>query len=517
MSRRRGRSARVVAGARNALWILMWVLVWAGVVLAAAGLWIRAAFGVVSVDQLQMNLVGAETGDASLVWRGALWVGAVPLLVVGALVVLVTLSRRSLRDAGLLGAGTPRASRVAAGVLACALPIASVGVGGALFGGAVQVRDYARSIASGLDLADYAVSPVTGSGEPRNLILVYLESVEDAMADDGTFEEDMLAPLAAATTDWERIDALTQAPGGGWTMAGVVATQCGIPLRSATAATGSQILNRVGEEPGRYLPGAVCLGDVLQEHGYRSIFLGGANATFAAKDRFLREHGYDEVRDLRTWREQGEPASAMRDDWGLGDRRLLELAADEAAELHREGAPFNLTVLTLDTHEPAVAPEGCDMRAAEPMTDITRCSMEAVAGFVASLDAEGILEDTTVVVMGDHLKQVASWASFHDELGPLAEADAALAPGRTPERTIFNRVWSPEPVAFTRERIDQLSMYPTLIELAGIPLEDHRAGLGVSALAPGIPEGSALALDDETYDALLRSRSPEFYRDLWSG
>ena len=55
MSRRRGRSARVVAGARNARWILMWVLVWAGVVLAAAGLWIRAAFGVVSVDQLQMN------------------------------------------------------------------------------------------------------------------------------------------------------------------------------------------------------------------------------------------------------------------------------------------------------------------------------------------------------------------------------------------------------------------------------------------------------------------------------
>ncbi|GAA2177402.1 hypothetical protein GCM10009847_03130 [Leucobacter tardus] len=516
MSRREGRRAGSRDVGRAALGSLIWLLVWVGAVLAAAGLWIRAAFGVVSVDQLQMNLIGAETGGAAIVWRGVIWVGVVPTLVVGVLIVLVHLSRRSLRDASLLGAGAPRVSRVIAGVLACALPIAALSVGGALFGGAVQVRDYARSVASGLDLGDYAVAPELEGGEPRNLILVYLESVEDAMADDTRFEEDMLAPVSAATADWERLDALTQAPGGGWTMAGVVATQCGIPLRSATAATGSQILNQVGEQPGRYLPGATCLGDVLQEQGYRNVFLGGADATFAAKERFLREHGYDEVRDLRTWRDQGEPESAMR-DWGLGDRRLLELAADEAAELHRSGDPFNLTVLTLDTHEPAVAPEGCDMNTREPMTAITRCSMTEVAGFVEALDAEGILDDTAVVVMGDHLKQVASWASFHDELGPLADADASLAPGQTPERTIFNRVWNPEPLAFAREQIDQLSLYPTLIELAGLRLTDHRAGLGVSAFASEIPDGSALALDADAYDALLRSRSADFYRDLWSG
>lgn len=62
MSRRAGRSARVRAGGRAALEILVWILVWVAAVLAAAGLWIRAAFGVVSVDQLQMNLIGAETG-----------------------------------------------------------------------------------------------------------------------------------------------------------------------------------------------------------------------------------------------------------------------------------------------------------------------------------------------------------------------------------------------------------------------------------------------------------------------
>lgn len=498
----------------------MWLLVWAGAVLLAAGVWIRAAFGVVSVDQLLMNLVGAETGAGDLTWRGILWVAVVPTVVVLALIVLVAKSRGALRGAGVLGRAAPLAPRAVACALACALPLASVSVGAAVFGGTVQVGEYARSVAGGLDLADYAVdpleAPVTAPAQPRNLIVIYLESVENAMSDTSRFESDMLAPVKRATEGWDEIPALTQAPGGGWTMAGIVATQCGIPLRNAAAATGSQILNGVSDESTRYLPGATCLGDVLADHGYRNVFMGGADASFAAKDRFLREHGYDEVQDLRTWRERGDAESAMR-DWGLGDRRLFEHARDEVVDLHESGEPFNLTLLTLDTHEPAVEPDRCDMNTREPMTAITRCSMDAVAGFVESLEAEGVLEDTAVVVMGDHLKQVASWASFSEELGPLADADARLPASETPSRTIFNRVWSPEPVELARERVDQMSMYPTLIELTGIPLADRRAGIGVSAFADEIPAGSALALDAETYDALLRSRSPEFYRDLWAG
>ncbi|WP_194294590.1 hypothetical protein [Leucobacter muris] len=107
--------------------------------------------------------------------------------------------------------------------------------------------------------------------------------------------------------------------------------------------------------------------------------------------------------------------------------------------------------------------------------------------------------------MGDHQKLLAPGASFWDALKDRED------------RTIFNRVWSPDGVRFARDQIDQFSMYPTLIELAGIDLDGHRAGIGVSALADAddVPRGSMLDLQASEYSAVVQSRAAGFYRELW--
>ncbi|UOR02226.1 sulfatase-like hydrolase/transferase [Leucobacter allii] len=510
---------------------LLWLLVLLGAVLFGIGLWVRATFGEISVDQLLSNLRGAGegAGGAELVASGVIAGLVAPILAVLLLAFMVERTRRVLRRHGRFDGRRRTRLRWTAAVLACAVPIAGGAVLGATVGAGDYVRAVAREAATGVGLGDYYVAPeVTepraagiggigaggsrGDAGPRNLVLVYLESVENVFADPEVFGTDMLAPVERATAGWGSVPALEQYAGGGWTMSGIVATQCGIPLRTAGALGDPQELNALGavdgERLGSYLPGARCLGDVLADEGYRNVFMGGADSRFAGKGAFLETHGTDEVRMLEEWKELGE--TEFRPDWGLSDRRLFARAAQEASELHAAGEPFSLTLLTLDTHESPHVYEYCDAddtADAAPMTSITRCSMQQVEGFIDHLEEEGILEDTTVVVMGDHLKLVAEGQSFTQEL--MAAED----------RTIFNRFSVPggaPPVA--RERIDQMSMYPTILELLGFGLRDHRAGIGVSALAAEheVPAGTILDLAPDDYLAVVQSRSVDLYRELWA-
>ena len=124
--------------------------------------------------------------------------------------------------------------------------------------------------------------------------------------------------------------------------------------------------------------------------------------------------------------------------WGLSDRRLFAHAEQEVDDLRATGEPFNLTVLTLDTREPGGVFPGCSPPDAVAMKAAIRCSMRAVAGFIKDLKSTGALEDTVVVVMGDHLKATSEGGAFKAELGYTF---ASLKQGRVidPEVDAFGR------------------------------------------------------------------------------
>ncbi|GAA1137743.1 hypothetical protein GCM10009672_03960 [Nesterenkonia lutea] len=495
--------------------LIVFLLVWVGLALLTAAVLIRIFWGQITVGQLLLNLVSVETagGGGSVVWICILGIGVAPLLITAGLALWQARRRRrrSQNADESLPQRPPWIARTASAVLAFTVVIG----GTASFAGAVSLGDYLEGASSRYELDDYYVEPtVTGDEDRRNLVLIYLESGEATLGDEKLFEKDIFAPLEEVTRaedGWQTVEGLRQYEGGGWTMAGLTSTQCGVPLGGLISAASSVDLNelRVGDET--YLAGTTCLGDVLEERGYTSVFLGGANPSFAAKDSLLSSHGYSEVKGLSDWIEAGEPKSSFRSDWGLSDERLMAHAKEELDALHAEaertGEPFNLSVLTLDTHEPVHVHDYCPVDTEDEATSVFGCSMKQVAGFVDHMEKQGHLEDTAVVIMGDHLKPADAGDAFH------AELDA------NGDRTIFNRIWVPgeKTDRELRAGVDQLSMYPTILEAAGLTLEDGEAGVGVSAFATEVPAGSAQSLAPEDYTELLKSRSAEFYAEAWTG
>ncbi len=474
--------------------IARWLLATFALILLAIAGWIRFHFGSVSFEQIVTNLPisgGAEgVGNNGLLTEALIVCLAVPI----ALTTLVAVgrllwSRRRVSRPGV------RRRRLALPTVALAIALGTLLT-------VAGVPQYAAAMLDQRTIADYYVRPAVTStpSHPKNLITIYLESTENTYGDTNIFGQNLLANLDAATESYAPYD-LGMYHTGGWTMAGIVGTQCGIPLKSELLVVGLNS-NNEGEEVARYLPGATCLGDILAAQGYTNAFVGGAHSRFAGKDTYLSDHGYTQIQGLDDWLADGEDASDIS-AWGLSDARMFAHAEDTVAGLRKAGRPFNLSILTLDTHDPGAVYPSCTSDDTIAMATALKCSGKAAAGFLDYLKDHGYLDDTVVVLMGDHLKNTGDSDNFRDELN------------NAPNRTIFFRAWSPDGVPFGREGADQLSVLPTTLELLGYGLPDGRAGIGVSFVGSHDLAGTALALPDHDYQTLLEAPSSAIYQQFW--
>jgi len=335
-------------------------------------------------------------------------------------------------------------------------------------------------------------------GKRRNLILIYVESLEETYSDQALFGADLLAPLR--TVGGRSLPAYRAAPGATWTIAALVATQCGIPLTVYDDDIRSVKAERT------FLRGATCLGDILQARGYRNVFMGGAPLSFSGKGEFLQDHGYEERWGKKKWLDAGARPPGTPDPemggWGMYDDALLERARARLAELHAEGQPFNLTLLTLDTHNPNgyLSPR-CRRDAVngseEAFRAIVGCTSAQLARFVRFVRDEGYLKDTTLVIIGDH-----------PAVGNPVDAKLRSVA----DRRVFNLFVGAQPFPAHVQPLVSFDMFPTLLEITGARAPDGRLGLGRSAWAPDTSP-SAWVLHPNL-PALAGSAA---YQRLWSG
>src|SRR5690606_16648969 len=153
-----------------------------------------------------------------------------------------------------------------------------------------------------------------GGGRKKSLIYIYLESYERTFFDPDVFPG-LVEELLEIKKDSLDFSNIRQSPLTQWTMAGLAASQCGIPMSSVK-------LNRNnGSKVSKFLiPGGVCISDILSGQGYSVSYMGGADSSFSSKDVFFSNHGFHNVYGLSYFNEvsPGAPTSS----WGVYDDTL---------------------------------------------------------------------------------------------------------------------------------------------------------------------------------------------------
>ncbi|SDU09002.1 sulfatase-like hydrolase/transferase [Halopseudomonas salegens] len=335
-----------------------------------------------------------------------------------------------------------------------------------------------------------AVNHLPATREPKNLVVLYLESVEDTYFDDALFP-DLLPELSALKETAISFSDIRQVHGTSWTIAGMTASQCGIPLVTPGSGNSQGGLDQ-------FLPKAICLGDLLAAHNYHLNYMGGATLSFAGKGRFYASHGFTEI----DGRDELLPAQADPDyhsTWGLYDDTLYDLATERLHELHAAPAPFGLFLLTLDTHHP----DGHMSRSCadvvyqngdNPILNSVHCTDRLAAGFIRRFLASEAAEDTVLVVLSDHLAMPNT-------------ATTLLQQGT--RRNLVMLFTPDQPSAQINKPGSLLDVAPTIKQAIGF--DSPSLGLGRSLLAD-VP---TLVESQPDTDEWLRTYRPLF-QSMWS-
>ncbi|MCH9755895.1 MAG: sulfatase-like hydrolase/transferase [Gammaproteobacteria bacterium] len=337
--------------------------------------------------------------------------------------------------------------------------------------------------------------PFQTAHTPKSLILIYAESLESSYQNTSLFDHDLLTSLTELKQPFISFKHFKQTAGADWTMGGIVASQCGIPLKLTTLFNG----NDIGSNISHFLPGAVCLSDILATLGYHNVFLKGASLRFSGIDTFLKTHHYHEMLGKHEWLKQGYHTHQMT-AWGLPDDLLFQEAKLKLKQLINTQKPFNLTLLTVDTHGVnGLLNHACAASGGKNFEDIIECSAHQVADFIHYVDNQGWSDQVTIVVMGDHLAMKNA-------------AYSKLTAGQP--RYIFNMIISQEPLEKNRDTIFHVDLFPTILTALDITWPgDNKLALGYSALTPKTKNLST----SERFNTLEQITASEstHYNRLW--
>ena len=247
----------------------------------------------------------------------------------------------------------------------------------------------------------YKIPSTLISGKKRNLVYIYAESFERTYFDEQEFPG-LTPDLAAIKQQALDFSQTEQLPGTGYTIAGMVASQCGIPLFAPFDG------NAAGSVEGFY-PGKICLGDILKASGYALSFYQGADLAFAGKGQFLTSHGFDQVFGRKELQSRLKDPAYVN-DWGLYDDSLLDQVYQQFETLSEKGQPFALFTLTVDTHHPdGYVSRSCRKNAymdggkENKSLSAILCNQETVANFIRRIQQSPYYKDTVIVVSSDHL------------------------------------------------------------------------------------------------------------------
>ena len=307
----------------------------------------------------------------------------------------------------------------------------------------------------------YTIPELKDNGIKKNVIFIFAESIEDNFSDANYWGENLIPMLSKLKGEGISFSGYFPVNGTNWTLASNVSVFCGVPIRT-------QLRDRLGPQTQKFLPGAVCLPDLLHQSGYYNVFVKGAYITFVGTDVFIKEHNFDEIwgRDEIIEQNYAQKEDIGLEEYGISDVKLFEFTKQKITELAETDKPFFISVQTLDTHFPhGYVQPSCEVKYGDSR-DAVKCSDKMIYDFVKWCQEQDFYDNTLIFVVGDHLMMSAS------DIAKLSEA--------YPKREIYNVVLTkdikPQSIYKPYSMFDWSA---AVADKAGI-IKENRLGLGVS-------------------------------------
>lgn len=253
---------------------------------------------------------------------------------------------------------------------------------------------------------DPSTAKLTYPTKKRNVIYIFLESMEMTYANKangGSFKRNVIPELTKLSEANENFSGTSNKLNGGvalsgatWTMGAMFGQTSGLPLKPTGNTAGM-------ENASSYFPKMTVLGDLLQKAGYNQTLLLGSDASFGGRRLYFKTHGNYKIHDYLYAKKVGWIPKDYSVFWGYEDEKLFKFAKKELASLSSKSKPFNLTMLTVDTHfEDGYKCRLCDNEFHDQYSDVMHCSSRQVTKFVNWAKTQSWYKNTTIVISGDH-------------------------------------------------------------------------------------------------------------------
>ncbi len=190
----------------------------------------------------------------------------------------------------------------------------------------------------------------------RNLIFIIVESLETTFftkEQGGSWDYEVTPELYKLLNDDDSVvfynndkhELMKMLDGNTWTTAGIVVNSTALPFKVPIDG------NEYHSE--NFMNGSYALGDMLKDQGYHNELISTATTNFGGIKEYYTKHGGYKVIDVNNLKDYNFILSKNdKNAWGFNDRYLYKVAQERLAFLSKQPQPFNLQLITIDTHFP---------------------------------------------------------------------------------------------------------------------------------------------------------------------
>ena len=276
-----------------------------------------------------------------------------------------------------------------------------------VYDGVLKSVGFESALAREHSFSDYyhapSIQPI--SEEHPNLVYIFAESFETTYFDETIFPS-LVTHLRTMQSQSTHFTDIRQALGTSWTIAGMTASLCGLPLVTPSTNEHSPQGNSMSKMRTFY-SGAVCVSDLLHQEGYKLIYRSGSELAFAGVDKLYKTHHFDDVKGIKELKPLLKD-TGYQTPWGLYDDTLFDIALNDFKRLSKSKQKFALYLSTMDTHHPyGHVSKSCKTQTykdgSNTMLNAVACSDELITRFIKQIQDSPYGNNTIIVLGSDHL------------------------------------------------------------------------------------------------------------------